>query len=974
MTTPSDTPPEEAPESPEPEDEPAPETGGGDGGDSGVPESDVTSVSIEDEMRSSYLDYAMSVIVSRALPDVRDGLKPVHRRILYSMKESGYEYNKPYRKSARIVGDVMGKYHPHGDQAIYDAMVRMAQDFSMRLPLIDGQGNFGSMDGDKAAAMRYTEARMARSAHALLEDIDRETVDFQPNYDESVSEPQVLPAGYPNLLVNGAGGIAVGMATNIPPHNLGEVIDACCAVIDNPDVTIDELIENHIQAPDFPTGGVILGRNGVLSAFRTGRGSVVMRGKTSFEEVRKGRMAIVVHEVPYQVNKSRMIENMAEAVRDKRIEGISDLRDESDRDGVRVVIELKRDVEPEVVQAQLFKFTPLQTSFGVNMLALDGGQPRLMNLKDILVAFIAFREEVIRRRTIYELGKARERAHVLAGLAVAVANIDDVIALIRAAPDPATARAQLMERDWPAADVAPMIALLDEPGHGVVDGKYKLSEAQARAILELRLHRLTGLERDKIGDDLKKLGAEIEEYLSILSSREKLYGILRDELMAMREQFANPRRTMIEESEFEHDIEDLIQREDMVVTVTNAGYMKRVPLSTYRAQRRGGKGRSGMATRDEDFVSQVFVVNTHTPVLFFSSTGIVYKLKVYKLPVGTPQSRGKAMVNLLPLKEGETITTMMPLPEDEDTWENLFVMFSTASGGVRRNRLSDFTNVMSNGKIAMKLGEDDKLVRVRTCTEDDDVLLSARGGKVIRFPVDAVRVFNSRASTGVRGIKLAKDDEVIAMSVVRHVKVEIEQRDLYLQAVGAARRLKGGDYTGRAEDKARDEELAARLEQPEFREMADNEEFILTITEDGMGKRTSAYEYRIAGRGGQGITGIELGRGKKQPPTTIVAAFTVLDTDQIMMVSDGGQIIRCPIDQVSIVGRSARGVTIFKVADEERLVSVSRLREVEDDEEGEEDTVENNGGDAETDAALDTPEESREESPAVVEGEQEEDQ
>jgi DNA gyrase subunit A len=896
----------------------------------------VTSVAIEDEMRTSYLDYAMSVIVSRALPDVRDGLKPVHRRILYSMKESGYEYNKPYRKSARIVGDVMGKYHPHGDQAIYDAMVRMAQDFSMRLPLVDGQGNFGSMDGDKAAAMRYTEARMARSAHALLEDIDRDTVDFQPNYDESVHEPKVLPAGYPNLLVNGAGGIAVGMATNIPPHNLGEVIDACCAVIDNPDITIDALIEHHIFGPDFPTGGSILGRSGIVSAFHTGRGSVVMRGKTSFEEIRKDRMAIIVHEVPYQVNKSRMIEIMAETVRDKRIEGISDLRDESDRDGVRVVIELKRDAEPEVVQAQLFKFTPLQTSFGVNMLALDGGRPKLMNLKDILVAFIAFREEVIRRRTIYELGKARERAHVLAGLAVAVANIDDVIALIRAAKDPATAREQLMAVDWPAVDVAPMIALLDEPGHAVVDGKYKLSEAQARAILELRLHRLTGLERDKIGDDLKELGVQIEEHLSILGSREKLYGILRDELMAMREQFANPRRSMIEESEFEHDIEDLIQREDMVVTVTNGGYMKRVPLSTYRAQKRGGKGRSGMSTRDEDFVSQVFVVNTHTPVLFFSSTGIVYKLKVYKLPLGTPQARGKAMVNLLPLKDGETISTMMPLPEDEETWGDLFVMFATASGSVRRNRLSDFTNVMANGKIAMKLGDDDQLVRVRTCTEDDDVLLSARGGKVIRFPVDAVRVFSSRNSTGVRGIRLAKKDEVIGMSIIRHVKVEIEQRDAYLQSVGAARRLKGGDYTERAEDKTRDTELAVRLEQPEFQDMAANEEFILTIAEDGMGKRTSAYEYRIAGRGGQGITGIELSRGKIQPASTIVSAFTVIDGDQIIMVSDGGQIIRCPIDTISIVGRSARGVTVFKVAKDESLVSISRLRDLGDDE-GEDD-------------------------------------
>ena len=922
MTSPSDSFPDSNPNPSSPEGGPI------------TPDSDVTPVAIEDEMRASYLDYAMSVIVSRALPDVRDGLKPVHRRILYSMKENGYEYNRPYRKSARIVGDVMGKYHPHGDQAIYDAMVRMAQDFSMRLPLVDGQGNFGSMDGDKAAAMRYTEARMARSAHQLLEDIDRETVDFQPNYDESVKEPQVLPAGFPNILVNGAGGIAVGMATNIPPHNLGEVIEACCAVVDNPDITIEELIENHIPAPDFPTGGVILGKNGVISAFQTGRGSIVMRGKTSFEEIRKGRMAIVAHEIPYQVNKARMIENMAEAVRDKRIEGIADLRDESDRDGVRVVIELKRDAEPEVVQAQLFKFTPLQTSFGVNMLALDGGQPKLMNIKEILAAFITFREEVIRRRTIFELGKARERAHVLVGLAVAGANIDEVIALIRAAKDPATAREQLMARDWPATEVAPMIKLLDEPGHAVIDEKYTLSEAQARAILELRLHRLTGLERDKIGEDLKKLGAEIEEYLSILSSREKLYGMLRKELVEIKEQFANERRTLLEESEFEQDIEDLIQREDMVVTVTNAGYMKRVPLNTYRAQKRGGKGRSGMATREEDFVSQVFVVNTHTPVLFFSSTGIVYKLKVYKLPLGTPQARGKAMVNLLPLKEGETITTMMPLPEDEGAWDELFVMFATSSGKVRRNRLSDFTNVMSNGKIAMKLDSGDCLVRVRTCTEQDDVLLSAGGGKVIRFPVDTVRVFTGRSSTGVRGIKLAEGDEVIAMSILRHVKVEVEQRDQYLQAVSAARRLRGGDYSNRAEDKARDEELAQRLIQPGFQEMAASEEFILTIAKDGMGKRSSAYEYRIAGRGGRGITGIELGRGKKQRPSNIVAAFIVRDGDQIMMVSDGGQIIRCPIDQISVVGRSARGVTVFKLAEAESLVSVSRLREENGEGEG----------------------------------------
>ncbi len=882
-------------------------------------------------MRSSYLDYAMSVIVSRALPDVRDGLKPVHRRILFSMKENGYDAGKPYRKSARIVGDVMGKYHPHGDQAIYDAMVRMAQEFSLRLPLIDGQGNFGSMDGDRAAAMRYTEARLDKAAHTLLEDIDRETVDFQSNYDDTIEEPTVLPAGFPNLLVNGAGGIAVGMATNIPPHNLGEVIDACCAYIDNPEISIDEIIEGHMSGPDFPTGGLILGRAGIRSAYHTGRGSVVMRGRTSFEEIRKDRQAIIVHEIPYQVNKSRMIEIIAEAVRDKKIEGISDLRDESDRDGVRVVIEIKRDAEPEIVLNQLYRFSPLQTSFGVNMLALNKGKPEQMDLKQVIAAFVEFREEVIRRRTIFELGKARERAHVLAGLAVAVANIDEVIALIRKAPDPQTAREQLMERDWPAADVAPMIALLDEPGHQVVDGKYKLSETQARAILELRLHRLTGLERDKIGDDLKALGDQITEYLSILSSREKLYGILRDELVTIRNDFANDRRTTIVEQEFEADIEDLIQREDMVVTVTEAGYVKRVPVSTYRAQKRGGKGRSGMSTRDEDLVTQVFVVNTHTPVLFFSSTGMVYKMKVYKLPVGTPQSRGKALVNLLPLDEGETVTTLMPLPEDEDTWSDLFVMFATSSGNVRRNALSDFTNVMANGKIAMKLNEGDQLVRVRTCTTEEDVLLSTAAGKCIRFPVEDVRVFSGRTSTGVRGIKLADGDRVLSMSVLRHVLVDVEQRDAYLRSVGASRRLAGSDYTDRADDKAADEALAARLEEPEFQQMASDEEFVLTITQDGFGKRTSAYEYRISGRGGKGITAIETARGKSAT-TSVVAAFPVIETDQLVMISDGGQLIRCPVNGISIVGRSSRGVTIFKTAEEESVVSVSRIRDTLDDE------------------------------------------
>ena len=936
MTAPPDTPEgnggglppdDEPPESPGP-DEPF--------------DRDIKPVAIEDEMRSSYLDYAMSVIVSRALPDVRDGLKPVHRRILYAMKEGGYDYNRPFRKSARIVGDVMGKYHPHGDSAIYDALVRMAQDFSMRLPLIDGQGNFGSMDGDRAAAMRYTEARLARSAHHLLEDIDKDTVDFQPNYDDSVREPSVLPAEFPNLLVNGAGGIAVGMATNIPPHNLGEVIDACVALIDNPDLTIAELIENHVQGPDFPTGGVILGRNGIRQAFATGRGSVVIRGKAEIEPMAKDREAIIISEVPYQVNKARMIEIIAEAVRDKKIEGISDLRDESDRHGVRVVVEIKRDAMAEIVLNQLYSFTPLQTSFGVNMLALNGGKPEMLNLKQILQAFIDFREEVITRRTAYELGKARERAHVMAGLAVAVANLDSVIELIRKAKDGQDAREKLMATPWPAGDVAPLIALIDEPDRKVSgDGTYRLSEEQAKAILEMRLQRLTGLERDKIADDLKEICARITEYLKILASKEKLFGILRDELLRMKEQFGTPRRTAIEEAEFETDIEDLIQREDMVITVSNTGYIKRVPLSTYRAQNRGGKGRAGMSTREEDFVSQVFVANTHQPVLFFSSTGIVYKLKVYKLPQGSPQSRGKALVNVLPLDEGETISTVMPLPEDEETWENLFAVFATASGNVRRNRLSDFTNVMANGKIAMKFEnghEGDRLIRVRTFSEDEDVFVATRSGKCIRFPVTDLRVFSGRTSTGVRGIRLAGGDEVISMSGLRHIEVEVAVRDEYLKSVNAKRRLAGGDYTGRAEDKAHDEELAARLEAPEYRDMAAEEEFILTVTEDGFGKRSSAYDYRISGRGGKGIDSMELKRGKASS-TQVVATLPVIGDDQLVMVSDGGQLIRMPIDGISFTGRTARGVTCFRVDEDERVVSVSRIRDVDGDGEEAEDAA-----------------------------------
>ena len=812
--------------------------------------SEISQITIEEEMRRSYLDYAMSVIVSRALPDARDGLKPVHRRILYSMKENGYDSNRPYRKSARIVGDVMGKYHPHGDQAIYDAMVRMAQKFSMRLPLIDGQGNFGSMDGDRPAAMRYTEARLATSAESLLDDIDKETVDFVDNYDETTKEPQVLPARFPNLLVNGAGGIAVGMATNIPPHNLREVVNACLAYVDNPEIQVDELME-HVPGPDFPTGALIIGEAGIKAAYHKGRGSVVMRSRTHIEPFGRDREAIIATEIPYQVNKSRMIERIAEVVQDKTIEGISGLRDESDRKGIRVVIELKRDAIAEVVLAQLFRYTPLQTSFGVNMLALNNGQPELMNLREVIAAFVEFREDVITRRTAYELRRARERAHVLAGLLVALANLDPVIELIRASPDPVVARERLMAEDWIAGDVAEFIELIDDPGHEVVDGRYHLSEAQARAILELRLQRLTGLEQDKLVSETEELSEKILGYLEILTSRLCLLEVLREELNEISDKFGDDRRTEIEPNEFEHDIEDLIQREDMVVTVTNGGYIKRVPLSSYRAQRRGGKGRTGMSTRDEDFVKDVFVASTHAIILFFSSRGMVYQLKVYRLPSGSPQARGKAMINLLPLEEGETISTVMMLQENEDSWEHLHVMFSTASGNVRRNSLKDFTNIMANGKIAMKLGDGDQLIRVRTCTEEDDVLLATRRGMCIRFSVSDVRLFSGMNSTGVRVIRLDQDDDVIWMSMLGHVEIETETRDSYLRQANALRRAEGevDDLNG--------ESYGPSLPLEQFDALAAREQFVLAATAKGFGKRTSAYDYRTTKRGGKGIVNID---------------------------------------------------------------------------------------------------------------------
>ena len=888
--------------------------------------SDIRPVSIAEEMKRSYLDYAMSVIVSRALPDVRDGLKPVHRRILYSMNEQGHTPDKKYVKSARVVGDVMGKYHPHGDQAIYDALVRMAQDFSMRLPLIDGQGNFGSVDGDPPAAMRYTECRLARPALALLEDIDKDTVDFVANYDGNEQEPAVLPARFPNLLVNGAGGIAVGMATNIPPHNLGEVVDACIALIENPALGIDELIE-IVPGPDFPTGGVILGRQGIRSAYHLGRGSIVMRGKVEFENLRGDREAIVVTEIPYQVNKANMVERIGELWREKKIEGISALRDESDREGYRVVIELRRDANPEVVLNQLYRFTALQSTFGANVVALDGGRPLVMNLKDLLTAFLAFREEVISRRTKFLLGKARDRAHILVGLAIAVANIDQVIKLIRGSKDANEAREALMAREWPATTAASLIELIDDPRHKVTpDGTARLSAEQAKAILDLRLQRLTALGRDEIKAELDKLAGEIADYLEILRSRARVQAIVKGELEAVKKDFATPRRTVILDQEGEMEDEDLIQREDMVVTVSHHGYVKRVPLSTYRAQKRGGKGRAGMQTREEDFVTRLFVANTHTPVLFFSSHGRVYKEKVWRLPQAAPQARGKALINILPIDQGERITTVMPLPEDESTWGNYDVMFATTGGTVRRNKLSDFADVRRSGIIAMKLDEGEAILDVQVCTEKDDVLLTSAGGQCIRFPVTEVRVFQGRTSMGVRGINLADGDKLISLSILRHLDVSAEERAAYLKRANAVRR--GGN--GEPEEVAGDAEDAAgaiELGETRYVEMSAAEQFVLTVSERGFGKRTSSYEYRTTGRGGKGIVAMSL-TGKTG---RVVASFPIEEQDQIMLVTNGGQLIRCPVDGIRIAGRSTQGVIVFNTAEDEKVVSVERLTEEGDD-------------------------------------------
>ncbi|NSY38869.1 DNA gyrase subunit A [Leisingera sp. ANG59] len=907
----------DTPETPENMDENLPER----------PAYDGPTVSIETEMRNSYLDYAMSVIVSRAIPDLRDGLKPVHRRILYAMHESGNTHDKAYRKSARPVGDVMGKYHPHGDSAIYDALVRMAQDFSMSLPLLDGQGNFGSMDGDNPAAMRYTEVRMDKPAAAILADIEKETVDFQDNYDGKDREPTVLPARFPNMLVNGAGGIAVGMATNIPPHNLGEVVDATLALIEDPDLTSEQLID-YIPGPDFPTGGVMLGRSGARKAYLEGRGSVIIRSKTRVEEIRKDRYAIVVDEIPYQVNKAAMIEKIAEQVREKRIEGVAHVQDESDRNGVRVVVELKRDATPEVVLNQLFRFTPMQTSFGCNMLALNGGRPEQLTLRRFLTSFIDFREDVVARRTAYELRKARERSHILCGLAVAVSNVDEIVATIRSSADAAEAREKLMTRRWPAADIADYIRLIDDPTHTMNDdGTYNLSETQARAILELRLQRLTQIGVKEVTDELEELARKIKEYLEILSSRERIMGIIGDELREVRDNFAVPRRTEIVDWSGDMEDEDLIEREDMVVTVTSGGYIKRTPLADFRAQKRGGKGLSGMQTKEEDVVTTLFVANTHTQLLFFTTDGMVYKLKTWRLPQSGRTGKGKAIVNILPIPTGVSIAAIMPVDVPDEEWENLQVVFATSGGDVRRNRLSDFTNVRRNGKIAMKLPEDGsvKLVNVRICSEDDDVMLFTNSGRAIRFRSTDVRVFNSRESTGVRGIKLTGEDSVVSMSVIRHSKYTPEQRTAYLKMRRAMAGLTD-DAEASDEDAPEDPNFSTEL----YAEMSAAENLILTITTGGSGKLSSSHDYPVRGRGGMGVTAMD----KAMRGGEIVASFPVEMDDQIMLATSKGQSIRVPVDGISFRSRSAGGVRVFNTGKGEEVVSVAWIAENGEDEDG----------------------------------------
>ena len=906
----------DTPETPENEDENRPER----------PVYDGPTVSIEDEMRTSYLDYAMSVIVSRAIPDLRDGLKPVHRRILFAMHETGNTADKSYRKSARPVGDVMGQYHPHGDSAIYDALVRMAQDFSMSLPLLDGQGNFGSMDGDNAAAMRYTEVRMDKPAAFLLADIDKETVDFQDNYDGKQKEPTVLPARFPNMLVNGAGGIAVGMATNIPPHNLGEVIDACLALIEEPDLTSEQLID-YVPGPDFPTGGIMLGRSGARKAYLEGRGSVVIRAKTRVEEIRKDRWAIVIDEIPYQVNKATMIERIAEQAREKKIEGIAHVQDESDRNGVRVVVELKRDATAEVVMNQLFRFTPLQTYFGCNMLALNGGRPETLTLRRFLTCFIDFREDVVARRTAHLLRKARDRSHILCGLAVAVTNIDEIVAAIRSSADAAEARSKLMTRRWPARDILPYIALIDDPTHTANDdGTYNLSEVQARAILDLRLQRLTQIGVKEVTDELEELAGKIKEYLEILGSRERIMSIISDELREVRDLFAVPRRTEIVDWSGDMEDEDLIAREDMVVTVTSGGYIKRTPLVDFRSQRRGGKGVSGMATKEEDVVTTLFVANTHTQLLFFTTDGMVYKLKTWRLPQGGRTSKGKAIVNILPIPTGVSIAAIMPVDRDEKEWNDLQVVFATSAGTVRRNKLSDFTNVKSNGKIAMKFEDehaDTTLINARIASNDDDVMLTTNSGRAIRFPATDVRVFNSRASVGVRGIKLSGADKVVSMSIIRHFNASSEERVAYLKMRRA--------MAGLTDEDAGDEDDAVadpNFSQDRYVEMSAAENLILTISAKGSGKLSSSHDYPVRGRGGMGVMAMD----KAMRGGNIVACFPVEMDDQIMLATSKGQSIRVPVEGISFRSRSAGGVKVFDTGKGEEVVSVAWIADQGDEE------------------------------------------
>lgn len=915
---------------------------------------DIEPVSLVTEMKKSYLDYAMSVIVARAIPDVCDGLKPVHRRILYAMHEGSYDYNKPYKKSARIVGEVMGKYHPHGDSAIYESLVRMAQDFSMRTPLIDGQGNFGSIDNDPAAAMRYTESRLEKISHKMLDDLDKDTVDFIPNYDGSEREPKVLPSRFPNLLVNGSGGIAVGMATNIPPHNLGEVIDGCLAYIDNNDVTIDELIK-IIPGPDFPTGGIILGRSGFNSAANTGRGSVVMRGKHEIEQRSGNKQAIIIKEIPYQVTKSKLVEKIAELVKDKKIEGITDLRDESDREGIRIVIELRRDAMEDVIINQLYSFTELQCNFSVNMLALHHGKPQLLNLLDVIRAFCQFREEVTTRRTNFLLGKARDKTHILIGLAVAVANIDEIVELIKSSKDSAEAKEKLLAKSWPVGLVEAIINLVQDRGNKVIDGKFYFTETQAKAILDMRLARLTGLEMEKINEELKNLAAEISGYLELLADRNKMLELVKNELIEIKEEFATPRRSSIEDSEYEVDIEDLIPKEDMVVVGTMNGYIKRVALNAYRTQKRGGRGRSAMDVRDEDITTDIFVTNTHTPILFFSNKGQVYRMKTYKLPLATPQARGRALVNLLPLDQDEKITTILALPEDEEKWNDLSIAFATSDGNIRRNSMDQFKDIRSSGKIAMKLDENQSLIGVALCKESDDIMLSTKNGKCIRFPVEKLRVFQSRNSTGVRGIKLEKDNAVIAMSILHHATEDSEVKDKYLK-INVEKRLEvrdallynkhleetkasGGEVDLLDQPKSIPQIADAELPQDKIEAMAQNEEFILTITENGYGKRSSAYEYRITNRGGSGITNIVTSARNG----SVIASFPIEANDQIMLIADRGTLIRTDVSSVRITGRNTQGVTLMKAKDE-KVVSVARIahsgnKDVDEAETGEGDEV-----------------------------------